>query len=188
VTFFAIICAAAILQLRHAWQVAAGQGVDGVRLVGCGWLDSWGPEMFHERMPRLNVPGLPILGPNLDNVAAILRLTSQCNVSVDIRGHERILREMLLKAARPMDGYEPHEIGAGFLDENLVIQYLATLTGASLLDLFSRGDIPRELTRAASRLTLFRGADLSALADILRYCAPMWKFDWRSQRWSDRYC
>lgn len=185
VTYFAMICAAAILQLRHAFQVAAGGDVEGVRLVGCGWLDSWGPEMFSERMPRIKLPCLPILGTDLENVSAMLQLTSNANLAVDIRGNERILREMLLKAARPMDGYEPHEVGAGFLDEDLVIEYLANLTGSSLLEIFAQGSVPRE--SAVSRLKVFKRDELAALANVIRFCAPMWKFDWRNERWSDRY-
>jgi hypothetical protein len=186
VTVIAMICAAAILQLRHAVQVATSQDVDGVRLVGAGWLDAWGEEIHKEYMSRWALPALPVVGPDSERISATMKAASVENVRLDIRGNERILREMLVKAARPVPGYGPHEVGAGFLDEDIALDYLASLSGASLIRMFGDGHGSTSLFDKTSDIKVLDRTELQTLAELVRLSSPIWKFDWRTQRWALR--
>ena len=182
VSVFAMICTAAILQLRHAVQVVNKEDVEGVRLVGCGFVDNYGSEIFYDSEPRIELPGLPVVGPIFDNIAEIASAASNVDVSLDIRGNEGILRKMLLDAARPVPGYQQHEVGAGFLDEDIVLDYLASLNGADLLATYATGEIKPQLSATAAKFKVFDRKELELLARLVGDSAPVWKFDWRTQR------
>lgn len=186
VSVFAMICTAAILQLRHAVQVVHQKDIQGIRLVGCGFVDNYGSEMFYDPEPRNELPGLPVVGPIFDNIAEIASAALSADVSLDIRGNEGILRKMLLEAARPVPGYQQHEVGAGFLDEGIFLDYLASLNGADLLATFATGEVKPQLSAIAAEFKLFDRSELDVLARLVGDTAPVWKFDWRSQRWGSR--
>lgn len=46
-----------------------------------------------------------------------------------------VMKEMLKSMARPMPGYSPHQVGAGFVDEDLATRYLTTVSSADILRL-----------------------------------------------------
>lgn len=53
-----------------------------------------------------------------------------------------IIKEMLKSMARPMPGYSPHQVGAGFVDEDLATKYLMTVSSADVLRLLFPAESP----------------------------------------------
>jgi hypothetical protein len=186
VTFYAMLCAAALLELRHAMLVALGRETEGVRLVGCGFIDDFGKEINWSPKPRKTVTALPIVGLNMAGVEALKCLISNNDISIDIQGNAKILRFLLLNAARPIERYKNHEIGAGFLSEEIILDYLAKLTGKDILELFAIDGVPCELTVKASRFYMFNRTQLADLSIILSNTAPMWHYDWQRRRLGSR--
>lgn len=187
VSMCALICAAAILQLRHAAQVILQQKVEGVRLVGLGFVDSYGDEIFlGGQVPRIDLPALPVTGVNFDNLSKVILHATERGFSINVLGNESILRQMLLSAARPIEGYEKHEIGAGFLNELIIVDYLGNLRGNWFLENFASGGQWMEVLYSVRQLPIFHKDSLIYLVNIIRQTAPIWKFDWRRQTWGDR--
>lgn len=50
-----------------------------------------------------------------------------------------VMKEMLKSMARPMPGYGPHQVGAGFVNEDLATRYLTTVSSTDVLGLLFPG-------------------------------------------------
>jgi hypothetical protein len=185
VTFSAMLCAAALLQLRHAVQVASGKVVEGIRLVGCGFVDSWGKSIWNGQ-PRVPVPALPAIGVRSDELAALLRFCEEHGLELNVRGTAAVLRSLLIAAARPMAGYEKHEVGAGFLSVPIMSRFLAELSGADMLRMFASEEVPSNVLSEASRWHVFDGRRLETLVRVVAATRPEWRYDWRRQRYAAR--
>lgn len=182
VSFYAMICAAALLQLRHGFQVAGGQAVEGVRLVGLGMIDSWGKKIWQDINPRLPMPALPVIGLDMNGITNIARTAAEHGINFNVRGNAEILRSLLTAAAQPIPGYEKHEVGFGFLNEQLVLDYIATLNGADVFNMFATQKVSSKVNDAVSRWHVFDRSHLDNLARIVQDTAPQWRYDWRRQR------
>lgn len=179
----ALVCAAAMLQLRTAYLIASGQPVEGVPLVGMGIIDGFGPEMFFNSMGRrLPAPALPIVGPNMDGIGGIVHAAADARISLQVAVDHRLVRRVLLAAARPMSGYGPHEVGAGFLSLEVFLDYLAHFTADDFLTLFASGEPPNELRRKAQTWTMFDPHQVQSLARVVLATAPYWLWDYRERR------
>ena len=182
VTYCAMICAAAILELRHGVQVATNQQIEGVRLVGAGFIDSWGTAIWADPFPRMPVPALPVIGLQMDGIAQVARVATTHGIELDVRGSAGMLRALLLAAAQPVAEYGPHEVGAGFVSAEIVLDHLATLTGAEVLEMFGAAALTDEVRAEASRFHVFDRGQLGTLAQIVAATSPQWRYDWRRQR------
>jgi len=184
VSFYAMVCAAALLQLRHGFQIATGQTVEGVRLVGFGIIDSWKTktEIWQDVNPRIPMPALPVIGLNMNGITNVARTATEHGINLNVQGNAEILRSILTAAAQPISGCERHEVGFGFLNEQIVLDYLAALSGADVLNMFATQNVPSKVSDDASRWHVFDRSHLGTLARIVHDTCPRWKYDWRTQR------
>jgi hypothetical protein len=166
------LCAAALLELRHGFQVAIGQAVEGVRLIKAKFIDSWGKQIWQDTNPRIPVPALPVTEIDMDRVTGLAQLATDHGIKFDVRGNAEILQSLLLAAAKPIPEYGRHEIGAGFLSQRILLGYLASLSGAHMLRMFATAEIPGDVSAEASQWSIFDRSQLSTLTQIIRATAP----------------
>lgn len=178
VTFLALLVAAALLQLRRAWPGAAPSN-EGVRLVGAGILDSGFTDLDREVVPA---PALPILGPDPDAVARVADVVADAEARVDVRGTPDGVRRILVGSARAVPDRGPHEVGAGFVDQDGVLARLAALTGADAADLLATGPLGEAAKVELGRHRVFDPDQLALLAGVVQVTSPVWAFDYASQQ------
>jgi hypothetical protein len=167
VAMMGVFCSALLAQVQHAWLLARDRRDIGVPLMGWGLVDV--SDQTLDVPERLETPALPILGVRLDVMVQALR-----EVEIRVALEPPLLKKIILKAARPMPGYHKHEVGAGFIRDDLVIEYLATMTVGDVVRWFSpeahlRGDLAQE--------PAFVKNELQALAQVVRRSAPAWFWD-----------
>lgn len=190
VTGHALFVTAALLQLRRVVLLHQGAPVHGVPLVGAGIVDRFGTAIWDN--PKgydpvlLAVGALPILGVDVDAVRASIDLATTAGHTITMAGNSRLIRTLLLESARPVAGYGSEEVGAGFIDEELVLDRLSSLCGLDLVRLFGDVDvdvqIPDQMNRALENQKLFSRGGLTELRRVVSATSVLWKYDYLGQR------
>lgn len=118
------------------------------------------------------LPGLPFVGPS---VRAISELASHVTMSADelgLRPTAPVLRRMLVAAAIPVEGYESHQVGAGYLDEEIFVPWIQHLSWGRLLEITATTAIDLPAPLAASRA--FDPLGVAQLAQIVHLYRHGW--------------
>ena len=188
VTGHAAFLAAVVWQLAHAAPARAPAGptqTQGIPIVGWGVIDEFGAD----RMPveeRLEIPALPPLAVDGDALGRTLTILAERGVPSDVTSNPERLRRMLLAACRPISQYGPHLVGAGFISEETVYDWLADFSGAHFAWLFSDKPPGSEAMRDLANVRLFDRGSLELLRKFVMRSAPVWRFDWKSRGFAMR--
>lgn len=183
VTFFTRLVVAALCQLGTEVRVQSGAAPHGVPLVGCGIVDRFGSSIWNSYHDLIPLQALPIVGVDREAVAACLKIARHHGATLDVRGTPDLVRSLLVEAARPMPGYAPHQVGAGFIDERGVRERLGAFTGLQAMRLFGGGGaIPDEAARRLDDLHLFDPEGLKDLAAVVTSTGPVFAYDYEGQR------
>ena len=171
VSFFA----AAIFMIRHYMDQLAGEKVGGVPLTGLAVIDS-----DYSPIPRdlLALPALPAFGIDEAALRESLAALDKLGAKLDVTCTPERLRAMLRASARPMPGYAPHQVGAGFVDEMTTERYLELFSGAHLGWLFGSERLPSEELSALSEFKIFEAGAPRLLFELVRRSSPVWLYDY----------
>lgn len=180
VTGLAMLATAAILQLRHHHLRLIGTGHVGVQLVGSGVIDDFSKGWWSR--PRLDVPALPIVGVDTNALARVLDVATRADVALEVQGRPRLVREMVLASARPVAGAGPHLVGAGFVSDQLFLDWLAARDGSDLVRWFGDRPVDPPVLEELARHKLFHRHELALLGNCLYYTKPGWAYDFVSRR------
>ena len=179
VAFLAIAATAALLQLRRCWLEATGQTVRGIQLVGTGFVDCDFPSGARIRQ----APGLPVVGIDQTAAADAIEIAQRAGTALHVQGRPQLLRSMILASARPMPGYGPHEVGAGFVDASGFEAWLAARTGLDLVEWFATDGSELD-DGAKEELLALRLFDPSTIPELFRAVLgtrPTWMYDYATR-------
>ncbi|ROR93380.1 subtilase family protein [Salana multivorans] len=179
VSALARLVVAAFCELGRELMAARGEPAVGVPAVGFAIIDSFTDEIWDSPAAGAGIQALPLVGVRPDVAATIAATTG---ASLRVRTTPAIMREVLLSAARPVPGADASCAGAGFVDEPLVIERLASLTVADLWAWFGHG--PRPDDEHLLALRPFDPDGLVHLAGAVRVTGPTLRLDYRTGRWA----
>jgi hypothetical protein len=188
VTGMARLITAAFVQLGRHVRLAQGAPPHGVPLIGTAGIDRYGARIWQTIKGLQDVPALPILGVRADRVRDLIDVTTAAQLSLNVRANPDLLREILIASTTPVPGRGPHEVGAGFVDEDRVMSRLAALTGLDLVRWFggNRNFDPALLTEPVrnqlASIQVFDRDELDLLSLVLRATGPLFMYDWRTGR------
>jgi Subtilase family len=74
-------------------------------------------------------------------IFAFLTELARRRVPYSVNHSPSVIRTMLEALAQPLQGYRPHEVGAGFVDERLAEMYLKDFSSRSFMQLFVISDV-----------------------------------------------
>ena len=170
------LTAAALFQVARVWEEFHGRAT-GVPLVGWGMIDTGGDQAA---LPgRDGSAALPFTGVDEQLLHDAFHHTAKAGATYTFNLNGAWLRTMLLGSARPMPGYGRHEVGAGFVSEGGLIDWLARQSVESFLQPFGpTAAIPATLRTKP----LFDRVALGELAETLRRARPTWFFDYQRQQ------
>ncbi|MEO5678173.1 MAG: S8 family serine peptidase, partial [Acidimicrobiales bacterium] len=176
------LVAAAICQLGREVRLAEGGAPEGVPLVGYGMIDTFGSEIWQDERGPVPFLALPVLGVDAGAVHELVTIAKAAGITVDVAGTPQLLRDLVVGSARPMPGYEPHEVGAGFVDRAAVLDHLGRVTGADVVRWFGSGDADPGVAAALAGPKVFVREELDRLADVLGMTGPVWPYDYTRGR------
>ncbi|MBT2551268.1 S8 family serine peptidase [Arthrobacter sp. ISL-65] len=184
VTYLVRVIVAAICQLGREIRVQEGADPHGVPLVGCGIVDRFGSSIWTSPRNLLPLTALPVVGVDPTAVAACLAVAKRAGAVLDVDGTPEIVRSLLLTAARPMPGYGPHQVGAGFVSTDAVLDRLAAISGLEVVRLFDRAavNLTDEAANELSTLRVFDAGQLKDLENIIYVTGPQFAYDYRGER------
>lgn len=180
VSQLARLVVAAFCQLGREVMVSQGAVPMGVPAVGWGVIDDFADQMWWEPESASAIQALPLVGVHADVVDELTRFAAS---PLTVTTTPAIVRAVLLSSARPVPGASKSEAGAGFVDQELVIDRLASVTAAELWEWFGRGVSPPVET-GWSALRPFDAAGLHDLASVVLNTGPTVKFDYKTGRWA----
>jgi hypothetical protein len=176
----AMLVSAAILQLRRPWLASLGAVVQGTELVGSGFIDVDYEALVRQFAKR---DGLPPVGLQESDARECFDIVLRSGVELPVVGDPRLVRRILIQAARPIPGYGEHEVGAGFLDDEIVIRWLASRTGSEMVRWFdAAGSVDSSTHEQLAALQPFDEAGLGALLNAVVVSGPMWLYDYQLRR------
>ena len=92
-----------------------------------------------------------------------------------------IVRGMLVESARPMHGYRPNEVGAGFVCDDSTIDYLSDFNGLQLAEVIGLATITDSKSRAQLRqIRIADEARLPMLQNVARRSSISFSMDFRT--------
>lgn len=149
------------LTLRHFVQKDKGGYVEGIPIVGIGYIDE-GIELKERSLP---LAALPRTGIDLDALKAVLSKLDQFGLRVHTWPTPQHLRQMLVASAEPLPDLAPHEAGYGFVSYETTKRYLEQFSGADFASLFC----PEATASSGVRQLLrdYRLTDTNALPHLL---------------------
>lgn len=170
------VAAAAIFQVTRVLEEINGRPA-GVPLMGWGLIDT-GSEIG--LLPARNgAPVLPFGGVHEQVLCDAFHHASMASQEFHVFLNGSLLRSMLLKSARPMHGYSYHEVGAGFVSEEIFLEWLAHQSVGEFLEPF--GPV-NKIPASFRSMPLFERDALADLANAVRESQPTWFFDYERQR------
>ncbi|TFC83303.1 hypothetical protein E3T23_02740 [Cryobacterium cheniae] len=184
VTYLVRVIVAAICQLGREIRVQEGADPHGVPLVGYGIVDRFGSSIWTNARELVPITALPVVGIDPTAVAACLAVARHAGAVLDVIGTPKIVRSLLLEAARPMPGYDVHQVGAGFVNTNAVLDRLAEISGLQVVRLFGGAGISltHEAANELAALRPFDARQLRELAGIISVTGPQFAYDYRGER------
>ena len=209
VSHAAVLCIAAILQLRQLHQVAVGEP-EGVRLVGLSFVDRFRtgaadgsgidpmgvlppgaePDPGRRWLPRpdrLNIGALPLVGPS-DAAASLFEAAATRRPEARLVGWPGPIRDLLRLAASrtPLDGLAGHEQGAGFFGPGSLESLLASMPARDLLGVLGWNVVAEALTASTAAEPLFSADGLATLEEVVTAAEPIFMWDYPSGTFQHR--
>lgn len=179
VTFLARLVVAAFCELGREVMIAQGHAPVGVPSIGSGFIDDFGDEMWWERTSATAFQALPLVGVHVPAVAALVEHAAG---TLTVRSTPPLVREILISSASPVLGAPADAVGAGFVNQDLVIDRLAAITGEELWTWFGASSAPEGAE--LGQLRPFDAAGLHDLASVVSITGPTVKFDYKTGRWA----
>ena len=171
------VCAAAIEQLRHQAEAVEGRAVEGIPLIGHGVIDT-NYRGIQRQMGRTPIPALPEIGVDIEGLRQALAACTELGIRLDLTPKPERLRRMIIAAARPMP-FEPAWVGAGFISDDVVIEWLATWNARHVAWFLADGAPSSASLATFPDAPIFAGRDeLSLLAGAVGVTAPAWRWDY----------
>ena len=169
------VAAAAAFQVARILDEINGHHV-GVPLMGWGLIDT-GSEIA--ALPARNgAAALPFGGVREQVLRDALHHAATASHEFHFLMNGSLLRSMILKSARPMYGYGHHEVGAGFVSEEILLEWLARQSVGEFLEPFGPVD---KIPASFRFMPLFERDALTDLAIAVRQSRPTWFFDYERQ-------
>jgi hypothetical protein len=162
-----------LIALVSYWQVIASQcaalrgSLQGVPLPWTFFVDS----NITGNMYRPN-PALPALPPGATDTSALRYLIEQyefaTGLPLDVTMTPPRLRRMLIASARPIAGLSRREIGAGFVNNDTTLDYLSSITAASLLRILdpTRAQQHPQLVKQLNQVSVSVPRELPAFLEV----------------------
>ncbi len=181
VTELAMLLAAVVLQVRRIWLTVLGNQPPGIELVGAGFVDVGFDAFGRSYEP---VVGLPPAGLDEQACLECFEVASGAGVETNVIGSPQLLRRLLIASARPIPGYAAHEVGAGFLDRDVVLDWLAARNGLDVLGWFTSEPVDADHPAAAelARRHPFDRDSLAGLHSAVVNTWPLWCYDYRTRQ------
>lgn len=179
VTFLARLVVAAFCELGREVMIAQGHPPVGVPSIGSGFIDDFGDEMWWEPTSATAFQALPLVGVHVPAVAALVKYAVG---TLTVRNTPALVREILISSASPVLGAPTGAAGAGFVNQDLVIDRLSAITGEELWTWFGTGPAPEGAE--LGELRPFDAAGLHDLASVVSITGPTVKFDYKTGRWA----
>lgn len=173
-----LVLVAAWCQLGRALRIAGGAPDHGVPLVGCGVLDSFGDEIWRTPDHHLRVGSLPV-GAVDDAVAGrLVELLADAGLGHDLRMSADFVRTQIVASATTIPGGDPQSVGAGFVDDQRVLDPLRRLTGLDVVHaLHGTVALAAAVESELARLHPFDTPTLAAVEECARRTSPRWHCD-----------
>ena len=90
-----------------------------------------------------------------------------------------MLRSLLLAAARPIDGLSSHQVGAGFLSHEVVVDYLASRSVGDVIGWFA--DVDNNYLLSGADRPAFDRDGLESLVGEVEGTYPTWRYDYETR-------
>jgi hypothetical protein len=132
--------------------------------------------------PKVPLPMLPDLGVDRGVVLAMIDVLRAAGLEPPRVPTPDLVRAMLLATARPMEGYESHQVGAGFVSDEQTLHYLRVLSAWEYLRLsgLDLSVLTTEQRFTLQRTILCEPGRLEALFDLSLSAQLMYVIDWRT--------
>jgi len=172
----ACICFDAVFQVANVESTLRSESAAGVPLVGWGILDELDGDLG---LPsRTNLPAMPFLGVYENDLRDAFAKLHERSVVPKFSIHGPPIRQLILDSAENLDGYEIHEIGSGYISEELLLDHLVNLNFGTILNSFCDNIPVAEIPAAVWELKVFDRDELSELARIGNASRPIWVYDY----------
>jgi len=172
----ACLCFDAIFQIANVECTLRSDIAAGVPLVGWGILDKLDGELG---LPgRSDRPAMPFVGVFEKDLRDAFAKLHNKNVIPKFSIHGPPIRRLILECAETIDGYESHEIGRGFVSQQLLLDHLAELHLGKILRMFCGNVSASQIPAAVWNLKPFDRDELNELAEIGNDSRPIWVYDY----------
>ncbi len=148
----------------------------GVPIVGWGMIDK--ADGANIGLSRENLNAMPFLGVKEASLTKAFRSLLSRGIDVWMTIHAIPVRTILLRAAKSIPNRETHEIGSGFISEQIVLDYLEKMSFSELLDLFCDDLAERGINKGFENVKVFDRDELVELLAIARRARPIWTYDY----------
>lgn len=172
----ACVCFDAIFQIANVECTSRSDKAAGVPLVGWGLIDKLEGELG---LPgRADIPAMPFLGVFEKELRDAFSILHKKDLVPVFSVHGPPIRRLILDCARKLNGYERHEVGSGFVSQELLLDYLANLHLGKILSMFCDNVSSVQIPAAVWNLKVFDRDELSELAEIGQASRPIWAYDY----------
>jgi len=180
VATYACLIIDAVLQVSRVLDfLKAPDRAFGVRLVGWGMVDNALGRPIGFGREELNA--MPFLGVDEDSLRRVFKYLASENNLPWFSIHGAPVRQILMRSARKLNGREPHEMGAGFVNEQLVLDYLSQIRLGELLKLFCNDMDHSRLPEWVCETLVFKRDELYELSKIAASARVLWTYDYPAQ-------
>ncbi|MEZ4599660.1 MAG: S8 family serine peptidase [Syntrophotaleaceae bacterium] len=170
------LAAAAVFQVLRVQEECLGRSV-GVPLVGWGMIDTGGEIAVLPAHDGSTV--LPFGGIDEQVLGDTFQTARRTGKVFNFFLNGALLRSMIIKSAKRMPGYGVQQVGAGFVNEKLFLDWLARQTVEDFLAPFGPIDL---IPSALRQRPVFHRDGLAGFADAAKRAQPIWFFDYERQR------
>ena len=180
VATYACLIIDAVLQVSRVLNfLKAPDRAFGVSLVGWGMVDNAEGRQFAFGREELNA--MPFLGVREDSLSKAFQHLAFENNLPWFSIHGAPVRQILMRSARKLNGRQPHETGAGFVNEQLVLDYLSQIRLGELLKLFCNDMDHSRLPEWVCETLVFERDELYELSKIAASARVLWTYDYPAQ-------
>lgn len=126
---------------------------------------------------REELNAMPFLGICEDSPRRAFKYLASENNLPWFSIHGAPVRQILMRSARKLNGRGPHEMGAGFVNERLVLDYLSQIRLGELLKLFCNDMDHSRLPKWVCETLVFERDELYELSKIAASARVLWTYD-----------
>ena len=174
-TYACLIIDAVLQVVRVLDFLKAPDRAFGVSLVGWGMVDDAQGRPVGFGREELNA--MPFLGVYEGALRRAFKYLASDNNLPWFSVHGAPVRQILMRSARKLNGRGPHEMGAGFVNEQLVIDYLSQIRLGELLKLFCNDMDHSRLPNWVCETFVFERDELYELSKIASSSRVLWTYD-----------